>query len=336
MPVTHVVLVTYGEPPGPAFVDQLTYSWRILLGLTRTIAPIPRPVIPFIALSRARSRWRMWTDEAYESPLEPITVTQAARLREALSAREASTDWRVTVAYEFRRPLVADVLGGIPADEPVVVVPMYAADSDFTHGLSRGVARELAHARPAAGAVRVAPALDAEVLGDAAAAHVRATVSRRDGWRGDDVALVLTAHGTLLQPARPIDTGLAATEALCQAIRTRLSDEFGLIVNGWLNHTRGGRWTEPPIDEALRKVAGAGFRRVVYFPYGFLADNAESQLEGRLALAAHPGLEAWHLPCLNDSALLIDTIAGHVCGHLATAGWHHAPRPLLASTFART
>ena len=32
-----------------------------------------------------------------------------------------------------------------------------------------------------------------------------------------------------------------------------------MIVNGWLNHTRGGRWTEPPINEALRQVAEGGF-----------------------------------------------------------------------------
>jgi protoheme ferro-lyase len=48
-------------------------------------------------------------------------------------------------------------------------------------------------------------------------------------------------------------------------------------------------------------VAGAGFRRVVYFPFGFSADNAESQLEGRVWLRTQPGLEAVHLPCLNAS-----------------------------------
>src|SRR5204862_7559561 len=30
----HVILLTYGEPPTASFVDQLVYSWRILLGLT--------------------------------------------------------------------------------------------------------------------------------------------------------------------------------------------------------------------------------------------------------------------------------------------------------------
>jgi protoheme ferro-lyase len=74
----------------------------------------------------------------------------------------------------------------------------------------------------------------------------------------------------------------------------------------------GGRWTEPPVDEALRAVSEAGVRRVVYFPYGFVADNAESQLEGRQALRAHPELEAVHLPCLNAAPDFLAALAGSV------------------------
>jgi len=314
MQTRHVVLVTYGEPPTPAFLDHLVYSWRILLGLTRTIASIPKPVLPMIALSRARLRNRMWTDERYGSPLESITKRQAGDLHSALVARNPIADWHVTVAYEFRQPLLRDVLSDIPADEPIVVAPMYAAESGFTHALSRGVAADLVHVRPSVGSTRVLDAFDARDLGRVMADYVRETVREREGWSGDDVALVLAAHGTLLEPEKPVDTGLAATEALREAIASELDADFGLIVNGWLNHTKGGRWTEPPIELALREVADNGFKRVVYFPYGFLADNAETELEGRLALRTQPGIEAWQLPCLNTSAGLIDLLAGAVAG----------------------
>jgi protoheme ferro-lyase len=59
-------------------------------------------------------------------------------------------------------------------------------------------------------------------------------------------------------------------------------------------------------------VSAAGFTRAVYFPYGFLADNAETQLEGRIALRDRPEIEAWHLPCLNADARLMGTLAGLV------------------------
>ena len=143
----HVVLVTYGEPPTPAFVDQLVYSWRILLGLTRTVAPIPLPVLPIIALSRGRGRQRLWTDEGYASPLEPITERQAVGLRRALLGEDQAGGWQVHVAYEFRRPLLGDVLRTLPADDAVWVAPLYAADSAFTHALSRETVRQVSAQR---------------------------------------------------------------------------------------------------------------------------------------------------------------------------------------------
>jgi protoheme ferro-lyase len=306
----HVVLVTYGEPPTPAFVDQLVYSWRILVGLTRTVAPIPRPVLPIIALSRARGRKASWLEHDYGSPLEPLTERQAERMRTALAAEDPTASWRVHVAYEFRRPLLDEVLAGLPPHEPVTIVPMYAADSAFTHALSRTTAA--AHARTAArqAPVHVADALDPVTLADLSSAHVLDQTPSE--WRGPGVALVLAAHGTVLNPPTPIDTGLGATETLRLAIAERLAPHFGTVVNGWLNHTRGGRWTEPPMEQALADVAAAGFCRVVYYPYGFLADNAESELEGRVALQALDGVESRHLPCLNDAPALAAALARQI------------------------
>jgi ferrochelatase len=310
----HVVLVTYGEPPDSRFTDQLRYSWRILLGLTRTIAPIPRALLPIIAVSRGRLRARTWRDERYSSPLEPITERQARALEAELTDRDGACNWRVHVAYEFRAPLVGDVLAAIPVDEPVDLIPMYAADSAFTHGLSRATVDTLSHGRPLAMRAQVLPAFSAETLGEVAASFVLDAVASRPEWRGPDVALVLAAHGTLLEPTRAVDTGLPATERLIAAIRTRLSPEFGLVVNGWLNHTRGGRWTEPAMDDALTHVVNAGFAKAIYFPFGFLADNAETELEGRVALRKQPRLQALHLPCLNDSAGLIAALASAIVG----------------------
>ncbi len=165
-------------------------------------------------------------------------------------------------------------------------------------------------------------ALAPELLAEASAAHVLEQTDE-PGWRGADVALVLAAHGTVLNPATPIDTGLDATEALRQAIADRLAPHFGMVVNGWLNHTRGGKWTEPPIEEALADVQGAGYSRVVYYPYGFLADNAESELEGRVALAGVPSVASRHLPCLNDTTRLVDLVARQVlnCSTVCHVPW---------------
>jgi len=148
MSARHAVLLTYGEPPAPDVAAQLVYSWRILLGLTRSVASIPPWALPAIALSRAVTRARLWGRERYGSPLEAVTREQAQRLAEALTEDGTPAWWRVHVAYEFRDPLVGDVLARIPPDEAVDVVPMYAADSAFTHQLSRAaVARALRRLR---------------------------------------------------------------------------------------------------------------------------------------------------------------------------------------------
>lgn len=301
----HVILVTYGEPVTPAFIEQLVYSWRILVGLTRSVADVPAPLIPLIALSRGRGRNALWTREGYSSPLEPITVAQAAQLRATLGAQSGG-QWTVHVAYEFRNPLVSTVVESIPTGEAVFIAPMYAADSAFTHELSRQAVAEV-NARRTVPAV-VLPPLDVDGLADLSANHVMKSIAQ-DAVPPSSSALVLAAHGTLLNPSRPIETGRVATEALCRGIEQRLSTCFGMIANGWLNHTRGGKWTEPPIEETLERVKAAGYRDVVYYPYGFLADNAESQLEGRMAAAAHPDMRFRFVPCFNDAPELSAAIA---------------------------
>jgi len=308
----HVVLLTYGEPPAAAFGAQLKYSWRILLGLTRAVAPIPLVALPMIALARARSRVKLWTEERYVSPLEPITMAQCAKLSEALRREAPDTAWRTHVAYEFRDPLLTTLLDRLPPDEAVDVLPMYVADSAFTHEISRQtLARWLAARGGRPAPVRILRGPDEEAFADVAAGHVLSEIRAR-GIGGPDWALVLAAHGTLLEPPRPIDTGRGATECVCAGIAERCAGSFGRSQIGWLNHVYGGRWTEPPADQALQQLVDAGFRKIVYFPFGFSADNAESQLEGRIALRTQPGIESVHLPCVNDAQPFIEALAGSV------------------------
>lgn len=322
MNTRHVVLLTYGEPPSAAFGAQLKYSWRILLGLTRSVAPIPLPVLPIIALSRARFRRKLWSDERYTSPLEPITRAQAEGLTGALRAEAPEVDWRVHVAYEFRDPLLTDFIATLPGGEPVDIVPMYLANSAFTHELSRRTIAQWNRTRgKGRGApVRVLPPLDEEVLAALGARHVLRQLEARGIRPGADRALVLAAHGTLLEPPRPIETGRGPTECVAAGITAALRSHFGMIQIGWLNHVYGGQWTEPAADVALRMVTEAGFRSVIYYPFGFLADNAESELEGRIALRTQPGLAATHLACMNASPDLMAALARQVAAEAGAGG----------------
>ena len=130
--------------------------------------------------------------------------------------------------------------------------------------------------------------------------------------RAPQTALVLAARGSLLKPSKEIETGRAMLERLHLGIARRLSGSFGMVANGWLNHGRADRWTAPPIEDTLARVSEAGFTDVVYYPYGFLADNAESQLHGQLAATRRPELKVRFVPCLNGSFELAEAIASEV------------------------
>lgn len=307
--VKHVVLVAHGEPSAPGFAEQLAYAWRLMQGVARSTADIPKPLLPFIALSRARERNSLWRKHAYRSPLEPNTLAQAAQLRNALARRESQDRWKIQVAYEFREPLLLPAIKRLPRREMVIVVPMYAADSGFTHDLSRQSAEYLDARRPAP--IIVLKPLGVERLASISANHVMHSLAA-DPKQADHTALVLAARGSLLKPSKEVETGRVTLERLALAIERRLAGSFGMVAHGWLNYGRGDKWTAPPIRETLGRVSEAGFREVVYFPYGFLADNTESQLFGQLAAASRPELRVRFLPCLNGSFELAEAIASEV------------------------
>jgi ferrochelatase len=280
----HVVVVTYGEPSKPGFGDQLAYSWQLRKGVARSTAHIKARLLPLIALSRALERNSMWRKHDYTSPLEANTMAQAAQLRTAL-ARRSQEQWKIHVAYEFRKPYLISALKRLPRREMVIVVPMYAADSGFTHNLSRQSTEYLDKRRPAP--IVVLKPLDVEQLASISANHVLHMLSAgtEPALR---TALVLAARGSQMRPARGIETGRATLERLHQGIARRLAGSFGMVANGWMNYGRADRWTAPPIEDTLRRVSEAGFQDVVYYPYGFLADNAESQLHGQLVVEKDP------------------------------------------------
>src|SRR5262249_20718950 len=161
-------------------------------------------------------------------------------LQALLNRREGAERWRVHIGYAFRDPLLLDRIAMLPTDDPVDVVPMYVADSAFTHQLPRAtIARWSARVPQRSAPLRVRPALEGAAVTEASATPVRREMAGR-GAGGPGWALVLAAHGTLLEPQKPIETGRIATERIATGIAERLRDRFDRIQLGWLNHVYGG------------------------------------------------------------------------------------------------
>ncbi|MBX3730280.1 MAG: ferrochelatase [Candidatus Sumerlaeia bacterium] len=312
-----VLCLTYGEPAENEFAPQYEYSLLILNRLTRRVAPIPRFVTPLLAARRARKRIATFREKNWSSPLEGISARQAAVLAELLAEARPDTDFDVRVIREFRPPLLPKVLADIERDPPddLLIVPLYVCESDFTSGISRTDfetfhrARKGAHRLPGP---KYVLGLGFDERFARATADFIWNTCREQGWdeaRCRDAALILGAHGTVVTLPPGMNSGAQETGNLFRLIRRELKDRFGWVRIGWLNHQLGGMWTKPSAEEAAREAHERGHRKVVYFPFGFIADNGESMLEGRDQLAVVPWDEMLYLPCPNDNRAYLRVLA---------------------------
>ncbi|MBI1388112.1 MAG: hypothetical protein GC154_06660 [bacterium] len=283
-----VLVVTYGEPPEPRFGPQREYSKRILNKLTRLVAPIPAFAVPLLAAWRGYLRMKTWREMNYSSPLESITECQAGGLLAELKQLAPEIDWRVHVAFEFREPSQTEMLNRLRDQgcEHLVTLPMYAAEADFTDGITKrdynAWRAKNSGATPEAKFVTFRP--HQRELADLMAQYVRDEAQKR-GYSPEDMkqtGLLLGCHGTVIHPPKGIrDTGYTDTFAIYQLLEERLRDDFRMVRIGWFNHQLGGDWTTPTADDSLKEMRDAGVERFIYYPFGFVADNAETQMEPR-------------------------------------------------------
>jgi protoheme ferro-lyase len=327
-----VILTTYGEPRRNSFAEHWVYSYRILRRLTQRVANIPAPVLPIIATSRARGRTSLWRKQRFVSQLEPLHEQTVRRVGAALRERIPDLQISVIPAYEFRKPDLTDALRDLERRgcERAVIVPMYVDDGDFTHGMTRLALED---------ASRRVPGWDGSCLefcgitddgwGGRCAEALASFCLEKARERGietpaSDWAILLAAHGTVVSPLPGVDTGLDRFTSILNALKRSLRPHFGLVRIGWLNHTRGGTWTSPAVEDALALIQARGYRNLAYFPWGFTTDNAETALEGRMFIEeTDPPFErVEHLPCINTDDRLIDLVADRVRSHLngATSG----------------
>jgi ferrochelatase len=311
-----IILVTYGEPPEADFFAQWSFSNRILSKLTRLVAPIPAFAVPLIGAYRGYTRLQLWKQQRYSSPLEAITEKQAEGIAVELKNLDEEINWSVHVAYEFRNPSMHDVLNQIPAHEceQLIIVPMYLPISDFTTDISkRDFQKFQNHAtKKLSEPVYITFRYHAKALAEVMAKHVRSETAKLGLSREDlkQFGLLLGCHGTVMHPPPGItDTGYCDTAEMYQLLEQNLASEFQSASIGWLNHRLGGEWTSPTLEDATKTMLEAGIQRFVYYPFGFVADNAETQLEGRMVFDNLGVHDYHHLPCLNENPEFLHFLA---------------------------
>lgn len=322
-----VLCLTYGEPEENKWLPQFQYSWSILNRLTRRVAPIPRFVTPMLAARRGLIRASTFRKLGWQSPLENYSRLQVDAIRANLEKARPDVDWDVRLVFEFRAPYLSTVLQTLVVDPPdeIVIVPLYVADSDFTSGVSRTDLENFDKSiRRRAGANPLPAPRYLEGFGfDERAGKVFANFIwaevQKAGWSPEkcrESVLILGAHGTLIFPPPGVNNGAKETRTMFGLIRKHLKDRFADLRIGWLNHTIGGVWTFPEVADSARESQDRGIKNVVYFPFGFTADNGETQLEGKIQLGEFEWNDMLYLLCPNDDPAYVDLMAQRVLERL--------------------
>jgi ferrochelatase len=192
----------------------------------------------------------------------------------------------------------------------IVVVPMIPVESSFSCGVACQMVIDV-YGENIMTTVRVMSKLWKDdrlhrVYIDYLFSQLSPAVRRKQGGK---IGLVLVIHGTLVKDRRgntpKVFTGLEETEAFFEVMKRKIMADgqniFTDVRQGCINHSTGGEWSADTIEKALTDFKEEGYETVVMFPYGFFADNSETEYDAnsRLVKAGFPVSQ--YVRCINDS-----------------------------------
>ncbi len=327
-----VIVTTYGEVENVTVRSLWPSSRKILRAVTRQIVKIPEALIYFIADYRSTKHYIKWKLNGYHSSLLSVTRAQTRHLAEALRASSSeflsSIELVVTDGYYFVAPSLEEKLQQLQQEyDGILVVPMIPVESAFSCGVACQMVVDL-YGEALIGKVRVLSKLwDDDRLHRLYASYLFNSLD--DSLRrpqGRKIGLVLVIHGTLVKDRAgnvpTLFTGLAETNAFFEAMkRTIMADPDNIFFDvrqGCMNHSRGGEWTADTIEKALEGFKAEGYDGVVMFPYGFFADNSETEYDAckKLEAAAFP--HSQYVRCINDAPEFGDWLSHRVHDALQT------------------
>jgi|SRR5579864_3240384 len=314
MPVTGVILMTYGSPRD--LEDVGAYMTRVRGGRQ------PDPEL----LAEFRRRYQV----IGMSPLIEITRAQASALEALLGS-----EYRVAAGMRFSEPSVATAVNdvrerGAERLVGVILSPQYSATLMGGYDQALQAAADGLPARTV-GAWHLNPAFI-----DVLASRIRGALASLDDSDRDHVPVLLTAHSL---PRRVVDREpdyvdqlRETAEAVAQA--AELPDAQWFFVYQSAGHTPE-EWLKPDLLDVLPTLAEAGHRQVIVAPVQFLADHLETLYDIDVAgreQAEMAGLEVFtRVEAPNDAPDFVEALAKVVRGELAAwdsrasgVAWLHA------------
>lgn len=308
-----VVVTTYGEVEDLKIRNLWPSSRKILKVVTRQIVAVPDALIFFIADYRSAKHYLNWKLSRYHSSFLAIHRAQTKMVEEGIASAGIMAEADITVldAYYFVPPYLDRVIEEIRGNyDGIVVLPLIPVESAFSCGVACQMILD-ACKDSMFGMVRVISRMWKDerlqrLFTDYLFGELDLAVK---GIRGGKTGLVLVIHGTLVTDSEgnppKVFTGLEETLEFFRQMKQRIMEHPGNIFHdvrlGSINHSRGGVWMEDSIDKALDGFRNEGYQGVVMFPFGFFADNSETEHDSKRKLdeAGFPVVQ--YVRCVNDS-----------------------------------
>jgi ferrochelatase len=313
MPQTGVLLIQLGTPDEPT-TPALRRYLRQFLSDPRVIE-VPRLkwwfilnlfVLPFRPPRSAAKYRRIW-DAKTGSPLLHYTRRQTAELQKLLP------DVPIRFGMMVGNPPVAEAIGKFIREDKVdrlVVFPMFPQYSATTTASATDVLFKALMRERRVPALRVVPAYyDHPAYLGAMETIIREDLAKTP-WQPDHY--LLSFHGIPIRYSQNGDPYATHVKRTTQALVARL----GWPRPSWTQTFQSlfGReeWLKPYTEKTLKRLAGAGKRRVFVAMPGFTADCLETideiGREAREAFVHAGGQELRVCPCLNDHPAWIDAM----------------------------
>ena len=325
-----VIVTTYGEVEQVTIKNLWPSSRRILKTVTRQIAAIPPVLVNVIADYRSAKHYIEWKRNHYHSLLPTINRAQKNMLKACIEASGNQLLSHSTVevldACYFVPPYFEELLQQVEHEyDGVVVVPMFPVESAFSCGIACQMLMDLYGDR-AFSKVKVLSMLwKDEQLHRLCTEYLfsQLSLSLRLHKAGK-IGLVLVIHGTLVKDRHgnppTIFTGLEETSAFFEAMKRTImacpDNIFTDVRQGCMNHSRGGEWTTDTIEKALAEFKRENYDGVVMFPYGFFADNSETEYDACKKLERAGFHLFQYVRCINDFPPFGQWLAGQVLNKL--------------------
>lgn len=300
--MTGIILLNLGGPDSLDAVKPFLYnlfSDRDIIRLGPAF--LQKPLASLIVNLRAKKARGLYGLIGGKSPLEEITVAQAAALQKKLGARLP-----VYVGMRYWKPFISDTVEQMHKDgiKRILALSLYPHYSIATTGSSLKAFKEAAAKYPLE-YVCTGSWFDHPGYLDSLEEKIREGMAKFD----EKPAILFSAHSL---PQKFIEAGDPYAKEIMgtiEALEGRIDMQWHL---SYQSKTGPVKWLEPSTEHMLHELADKGVKNLLVVPISFVSDHIETLYEIDMLykeMAQGLGMRIERIESLNTSPKFIEALA---------------------------